>query len=481
MSFNERSTFSPVQAVMNAASIPAARTALGASTVGNAVFVAADATAAQTAVGMSAIGKAVAVSASTAAALSAIGATATGSALVQASSAAVARTALSLGYVNVKDYGAVGDGVADDTAEFAAAIAAGDAIYIPDGTYLISAALAISSSKRIFSDSGNATIKLAASMSANLFDITGSDVKFSNFKVEGDGTQTNALFHLKTASASMARIYIDDVIASNCYRFCDDDNSSGTATSLFIYRSQHKQPRERALYFRDVSAYLFVNRFDVDYVGVSAASSNVPGIEVQNNAGCEFVSVNVTGGTIAAMSGRHGFRFLNCSAVWNTLCMADTMGGRGFSYESVTGLHLDQVTASLCDLHGIYMTGCNTVMGQKLYAGGRNALTGTGSQHGLYITGASDLINITGVNSQNNTGNGILIDNTSIAGICSLRATSNTGRGYKTAGTASILNGAQFKANTAGNYDLGGTLDHIIGAQLNSGALVTDVTGVGVG
>lgn len=481
MTFNERSTFSPIQAVLNASSPAAARTALGAGVVGDPLFVSATVTAAQTALGMSVIGKAVSVAASSSDALDAIGATATGKALALSASAAAARLVLGLGYVNVKDYGAAGDGVTDDTAEFAAAIAAGDAIYIPDGTYLISAALAITSSKRIFSDSGDATIKLAASMSANLFDITGSDVKFSNFKVDGDGTQTNAIFHLKTATASMARIYVDDVIASDCYRFMDDDNSTGVATSIFIYRSQHKQPKERAIYLRDVSAYLFVNRFDVDYVGVTAASSNVPGIEVQNNAGCEFMSVNVTGGTIASMSGRHGFRFLNCAAVWNTLCMADTMGGRGFSYETVTGLHLDQITSSLCDLHGIYMTGCNTVMGEKFYAGGRNALAGTATQHGLYITGSSDLINLTGVNTQSNTGDGVRIDGLSIAGICSLRASSNTGRGYKTAGTASILNGAQFKANTAGNYDLGGTLDHMIGAQLNSGALVVNQTGVSVG
>jgi len=39
--------------------------------------------------------------------------------------------------VNVKDFGAVGDGVADDTAAFAAAIAAGSEIYVSDGTYML--------------------------------------------------------------------------------------------------------------------------------------------------------------------------------------------------------------------------------------------------------------------------------------------------------------------------------------------------------
>jgi len=38
--------------------------------------------------------------------------------------------------VSVKDYGAVGDGVTDDTAAINAAFASGESIYIPPGDYL---------------------------------------------------------------------------------------------------------------------------------------------------------------------------------------------------------------------------------------------------------------------------------------------------------------------------------------------------------
>lgn len=71
---------------------------------------------------------------------------------IQSGSGAVSRTVLSKlrDFVSVKDFGAVGDGVTDDTAAIQAAVNAARLVYVPDGTYLISADITIPSNTVLF-------------------------------------------------------------------------------------------------------------------------------------------------------------------------------------------------------------------------------------------------------------------------------------------------------------------------------------------
>lgn len=74
------------------------------------------------------------------------------------------------GIVSVKDYGAKGDGVTDDTAAIQAAITAnaGKTIWFPSGTYLVSSGIVVPSNTSLWGESRTATIKsIALANSAN--------------------------------------------------------------------------------------------------------------------------------------------------------------------------------------------------------------------------------------------------------------------------------------------------------------------------
>lgn len=60
--------------------------------------------------------------------------------------------------VSVKDFGAVGDGVTDDTAAIQAAIDAASAVYFPEGTYIITDTLTCSNAVRLYGDGQNISI-----------------------------------------------------------------------------------------------------------------------------------------------------------------------------------------------------------------------------------------------------------------------------------------------------------------------------------
>lgn len=78
------------------------------------------------------------------------------------------------GYATPQDYGAAGNGVTDDTAAIQAAINAAGTIYIPAGTYVISAALTVSANTRLMGAGVNATTIKQTSTAVN--GIAGSNI-----------------------------------------------------------------------------------------------------------------------------------------------------------------------------------------------------------------------------------------------------------------------------------------------------------------
>ena len=65
-------------------------------------------------------------------------------------------------FVSVKDFGAVGDGLIDDTLAIQQALAAHEAVFVPSGTYLISSPLTLKQNQSLFGAGGSTRIKANA-------------------------------------------------------------------------------------------------------------------------------------------------------------------------------------------------------------------------------------------------------------------------------------------------------------------------------
>lgn len=111
---------------------------------------------------------------------------------IQAGTGAIARTAQNKmrEWVSVKDFGAVGDGVTNDTAAFLAACTAHSSVYIPQGTYILSDIIFPSTLKKLMG-SGKSTILQAPATLATTTWLTfnnQSDLIISDFAMNISST-----------------------------------------------------------------------------------------------------------------------------------------------------------------------------------------------------------------------------------------------------------------------------------------------------
>jgi hypothetical protein len=118
--------------------------------------------------------------------------------------------------VSVKDFGAVGDGVTDDTAAIQAALNAGS-IYIPDGTYIVSSVNVTASNRSVLGQSKNAVLKRKSLTYLPVLLATGVDYFYAN-GFEIDGNKSGCPLTGFTPSGGGSAIAIDsqgDIVCRN--------------------------------------------------------------------------------------------------------------------------------------------------------------------------------------------------------------------------------------------------------------------------
>ncbi len=105
--------------------------------------------------------------------------TATGAgAITRTSSAKFADT------ISIKDFGAVGDGITDDTIAIQNALNAANSIYLPEGIYLISSAIRLTAFQSIIG-AGQSSIIKTLNNSFTAIEVTEDHCALHNFRIEG--------------------------------------------------------------------------------------------------------------------------------------------------------------------------------------------------------------------------------------------------------------------------------------------------------
>ena len=131
---------------------------------------------------------------------------------------------------NVKDFGAVGNGVTNDHAAFAAAIAAvastGQSIYVPAGTYVIGSALTSTGHLNMFGDGDKSILDFSGAT------ITGSScITVSGALTQIQNISSASIYGLTVTFASAPSLAIDDV-------FCIYDTDLWNTSRANYYKGE---------------------------------------------------------------------------------------------------------------------------------------------------------------------------------------------------------------------------------------------------
>lgn len=151
-------------------------------------------------------------------------------------------------FLSVKNYGAVGDGVADDTAAIQAAITAavvnGASVYLPAGTYLISSTLSIPSdgSASFLSGVGgtfrgdgmqSSVIKAASGLNADMLTVAAASWTVSDIGLVGNSGAQSAGRGIVFSKQKWGvhRVFVNDTWGTGIYV----SGASGQASDFYIY------------------------------------------------------------------------------------------------------------------------------------------------------------------------------------------------------------------------------------------------------
>jgi hypothetical protein len=283
--------------------------------------------------------------------------------------AAAAATTGSGSAINVRDYGAKGDGSTDDTAAINAAIAAGGsacAVVAPSGTYAISGQITVPDGINLLGDGnslGNAATTFKCTSAAAGISIQGSGGTCRDFKVDGNNI---ALLPLNRTSGSQRTFIAIDAVNSAQ----DNFHEFGAQNDTFISCNFQNAARDNLCLDNGTGGLAFV-RCEVNNPGrYNLRSDNAiaggPYLNGPSNilfSKCIFERVGSSAVSAAYLASSYVVRFEACE-FYGTACqgpLIDVTGG-----------------STLISLDGGYVVGSASAVETGISVGHYSEITITG-------------------------------------------------------------------------------------------------------
>ena len=205
-------------------------------------------------------------------------------------------------YVSVKDFGAVGDGVTNDTAAIQAAITASNSVYIPFGSYLVNAQINLKSNLTIYADLGAKLVLAPAVTPYVLRGDTMSNIRITNLEIEGNGIVGFSTIYLSNVS---------EVLFDNCKVTKSGSNGIyiSTGSNVTVQNSTLSNNYFYGIEFRDCdNCKAIANLCAENGITGVATSTGGRGIMLWRSRGCYIA------GNRLSLNTEYGFRIYSEAA-----------------------------------------------------------------------------------------------------------------------------------------------------------------------
>lgn len=366
--------------------------------------------------------------------------------------------------VTVTDFGAVGDGVTDDSTAFTRALAAGQTVIVPyksSGYNLGATTFTVANGQRII---GENFVKLTSTTTGALFAVSAwsgpfipyTEIKGFTIDMTSAGSSSTAIRH-KTGSGNVYRVIVEDCIFQGVVEAIGDESHA----SNYVVDCQYKNitcwfTRGRQLYLRRSRGFMLVRDFLVDHTQNSTAVT-WRGVQLEDFIGLELERVDVVGPIIptptyqANCEGIYIHGTTGKSSVSLRRCSCDNTMASAMLLDTINELFLDDVRGYQCLGNQITISNCNRVYGSNVLTHGAVGVTGAGAgASGLIIDTCTD-VKLSNVHTESCTAHGLSIATSTDVQISNFTSKSNTSYGVIETGTSdrNIISNGYISGNGA--------------------------------